>query len=139
MAKSSSLFINNLIAQTGQITSAKGTVNINSANIDVLTGMETLQFTGTSYTGTGTGTNQLRSTVQSSLTNNSIAALAGTYDALTGDFSLGSKTPNATLVAFDSNSGDATNYEAFLLLNKTSMAGSNITANNGGNVFLAGL
>jgi uncharacterized delta-60 repeat protein len=117
----------NAIALTGQVTAANitsGSINIRTANIDVLTGLETLQFTGSGYSGVGTGTNQLRSSVQTALSNNSIAAFTGAYDAATGIFTLGSSpSNNATLVAFDSNISGSTNYETFLLLDKTSIVG----------------
>jgi hypothetical protein len=72
----------------------------------------------------GTGANQLRSGVQTVLGNNSIAAFTGAYDAATGIFTLGSSpSNNATLVAFDSNASSSTNYETFLLLDKTSIVG----------------
>jgi hypothetical protein len=114
----------NAIAKTGQITSATGSVNIRTANIDVLTGIEGIDLTGTGYTEIGTGTNQLRSSIRSSLANNSIAAFTGVYGALTGIFTYGVANPNATLVVFDSNPGNSTNYEAFLLLDKTTISGS---------------
>jgi VCBS repeat-containing protein/ELWxxDGT repeat protein len=118
----------NAIALTGQITGANitsGSVNIRTANIDVLTGLETLQFAGSGYSGVGTGANQLKSGVQTALSNNSIAAFIGAYDSATGIFTLGaSPSNNATLVTIDSNAGNATNYETFLLLDKTSIAGS---------------
>jgi uncharacterized delta-60 repeat protein len=117
----------NAIALTGQITGTNitsGSINIRTANIDVLTGLETLQFAGSGYSGVGTGANQLRSGVQTVLGNNSIAAFTGAYDATTGIFTLGtSPSNNATLVAFDSNSSGSTNYETFLLLDKTSIVG----------------
>jgi large repetitive protein len=117
----------NAIALTGQVTGANitsGSINIRTANIDVLTGIETLQFAGSGYSGVGTGANQLRSGVQTALGNNSIAAFTGVYDATTGIFTLGSSpSNNATLVAFDSNAASATNYETFLLLDKTSIVG----------------
>jgi VCBS repeat-containing protein/ELWxxDGT repeat protein len=117
----------NAISLTGQITGANitsGSINIRTANIDVLTGIETLQFAGSGYSGVGTGATQLRSGVQTSLGNNSIAAFTGAYDAATGIFTLGSSpSNNATLVAFDSNSSGTTNYETFLLLDKTSIVG----------------
>ncbi|MEE3717507.1 Ig-like domain-containing protein [Tumidithrix elongata RA019] len=112
------------IAKTGQISSATGTINIRSANIDVLTGMEQIQFTGTGYTGLGTSANQLNSIIQSSLGNNSIAEFTGSYNSSSGVFTFGAATPNATLVTFDANPGISTNYEAFLLLNKTSISGN---------------
>jgi hypothetical protein len=46
------------------------------------------------------------------------------YDASLGTFSIGAASPNATLIAFDSNSGNSHNFEAFLLLGKTSIDGS---------------
>ncbi|WP_348256328.1 cadherin domain-containing protein [Leptolyngbya sp. PL-A3] len=118
---------NGAIALTGQINSATGSVNINTANIDVLTGMEALRLTGTAYTGLGNGTNQLRNTVQTALTNNSIAAFTGVYNASSGAFTFGvgaGQTANATLIAFDANAGNGTNYEAFLLLGKTTPTGA---------------
>ncbi|WP_103668879.1 FG-GAP-like repeat-containing protein [Pseudanabaena sp. BC1403] len=127
----------NAIALTGQITSTTGSINIRTANIDVLTGIEQINFTGSGYTGIGNGNNQLRGSIQSSLGNNSIAAFTGVYDALSGSFSFGMATPNATLIAFDSNSGSGTNYEAFLLLNKSTISGN--TAFGGGTLSLANL
>ena len=119
---------NNAIALTGQINAnnvTNGTVNIRTNNIDVLTGIEQLNFSATGYTGTQVnGTNQLKSTVQSTLTNNSISEFLGAYDSVSGVFSFGAANPNATLVAFDSNSGSGTNYEALLLLGKTSVSGT---------------
>ncbi len=114
----------NAIALTGQISAATGSINIRTANIDVLTGMEQLNFTGTGYTGIGTGTNQLRSSIQSALGNNSVAAFTGVYESLSGSFSFGVANPNATLLVFDSNPGTAQNREAFLLLGKTTPSGS---------------
>lgn len=117
----------NAIALTGAVTAttlATGSINVRTANIDVLTSMERLTFAGTGYTGIGTGINQLRSTVQTTLGNNAIAQFVGTYDTATGIFTLGGATPNATLVAFDANASTSTNYEAFLLLGKTSPSGT---------------
>jgi VCBS repeat-containing protein len=117
----------NAISLTGQITGTNitsGSINIRTANIDVLTGIETLQFAGSGYSGVGTGANQLRSSVQTALGNNSIAAFTGAYDAATGIFTLGSSpSNNAMLVAFDANASSTTNYETFLLLDKTSIVG----------------
>lgn len=121
----------NAISLTGQVSSVSGSINIGTANIDVLTEIETIQFTNTGYSGVGTGSNQLRSTIlNSSLANNSVSALSGNYDVTSGVFTLGSTTPNATLLAFDSNAGTGTNYEGFLLLDKPSIAGS-LSASSG--------
>jgi hypothetical protein len=121
----------NAISLTGQVSSASGSINIGTANIDVLTGVEMLQFTNTGYSGVGTGSNQLRSPIlNSSLANNSVSALSGNYDVTSGVFTLGSTTPNATLLAFDSNAGTGTNYEGFLLLDKPSIVGS-LSASSG--------
>ena len=127
------------IALTGQITSASGTLNVNTAKIDVLTGIETLNFTGTTYTGVGTSSSQVKSTIQTSLGNNSAAVLLGFYNTSTGTFSFGSSVGpvNATLLAFDTNTGTGTNYEAFLLLGKTTASGT--ISVNAGTVTLSGL
>jgi Bacterial Ig-like domain/Putative Ig domain/FG-GAP-like repeat/FG-GAP repeat len=123
----------NAISLTGQLTAANVTsksVNIKNANIDVLSSIEQLNFTGSGYSliaANAPGLNQLRGQVQvnpAALVNNSISAFTGAYDASSGTFSIGSATPNATLVAFDSNSGSSQNYEAFLVLDKTSIGGS---------------
>ena len=127
------------IALTGRITSASGTLNVNTAKIDVLTGIETLNFTGTTYTGVGTSSSQVKSTIQTSLGNNSAAVLLGFYNTSTGTFSFGSSAGpvNATLLAFDTNTGTGTNYEAFLLLGKTTASGT--ISVNAGTVTLSGL
>jgi large repetitive protein len=138
--------VSSAISRTGQISPGAGAVNIRASSIDVLTGVETLQITGTNYTSTTTvavpGTNQLRSTVQvgSSLDpqNNAISAFIGSYNEITGNFSVGSSNANATLVTFDTFGGNNSNQEAFLFLNKTSMAGSSISL-SGGTVTLSGL
>jgi hypothetical protein len=136
--------VSNAISLTGQITPAQiasAIVNIKTANIDVLTGIEQIDFTSTGYTTTTTtppSNNQLRSSIQSFLANNSIAAFAGDYDSVSGNFTFGVATPNATLIAFDSNPLSGTNYEAFLLLDKTAMLGSSISL-DGGTVNLTGL
>ncbi len=123
----------NAISLTGQLTAANVTsksVNIKNANIDVLSSIEQLNFTGSGYSliaANAPGLNQLRGQIQvnpAALVNNSISAFTGAYDASSGIFSIGSATPNATLIAFDSNSGSSQNYEAFLLLDKTSIGGS---------------
>ena len=128
---------NNAITLTGQIANTNP-INIGTANIDVITGVEQLNFSGTGYTGTlPTGNNQLRATVQSALANNSVAEFLGVYDATAGSFAFGAANANATLVAFDSNSGNATNFEAILLLGKTSISGTVSLAS--GTVSLTGL
>ncbi len=123
----------NNISLTGQINASNVTsqsVNIKNANIDVFTSIEQLNFIGSGYgaiTANTPGLNQLRGQVQNNpavLLNNSISAFTGAYDASLGTFSIGSANSNATLVAFDSNSGFNQNYEAFLLLDKTSISGS---------------
>jgi VCBS repeat-containing protein len=122
----------NAISLTGQITTtnvANGVFSIKNANIDVLSSIEKLNFTGTGYSSIAVSTpglNQLRGQIQvnpAALVNNSISAFTGAYDAALGTFSIGSGTPNATLVAFDTNSGSGQNYEAFLVLDKTSISG----------------
>jgi hypothetical protein len=119
---------NQAIALTGQISSASGTINVRTANIDVLTGIEQIDFTGTGYRATGA--NQLKNAVQTSLVNNSVATFIGVYNDLSGTFSFGAANPNATLVTFDSNPGNGKNYEAFLLLGETNTI-SNIGLNAG--------
>jgi hypothetical protein len=131
------------ISLTGQLlasssTAAGSTANIALLNIDVLSGIETLSFTGSGYTGFGARNNQLTGTIQPVLRNNSISAFAGSYDSSSGVFTFGSATTNATLVTFDSSSVGSTNYEAFLLLGKTSMTDARIGL-AGGNVSLSGL
>jgi hypothetical protein len=122
----------NAISLTGQVTAANvinKSVNIKNANIDVLSSIEKLNFTGTGYSSIATnapGLNQLRGQIQvnpAALVNNSISAFTGAYDAALGIFSIGSATPNATLVTFDTNSGSSQNHEAFLVLDKTSIGG----------------
>jgi hypothetical protein len=124
---------------TGQVPSSAGTVNIKTLGIDVLSSIETLGFTATGYTGIGNGGSRLRSAINTTgLANNSISEFVGSYDATTGAFTFGtSSSNNATLVAFDSNSGGGTNYETFLLLGKTTTSGSIGLA--AGNVTLSGL
>jgi hypothetical protein len=131
--------VGSVIALTGQVASSTGSVNIRGNNIDVLLGIEQLNFTGTTYIGTGNTANQLRSAINTTvLANNSISEFVGSYDAASGFFTFGaSPSNNATLVAFDSNSGNGVNYETFLLLGKTSVSGAiNISA---GTVSLSGL
>jgi hypothetical protein len=130
---------NNAIALTGQINNTN-TINIRTANIDVITGVEQLSFSGTGYTGSApTGNNQLSTTVRTALANNSIAEFLGVYNSASGAFAFGGNALdiNATLVAFDSNSGNGTNYEAILLLGKTSTSGTVALAS--GTVSLIGL
>ncbi len=130
--------VNNVISLTGQLASATGSINIKKANIDVLTGIEDMDFTGTGYVGLGTGANQLRNSMNSTvLANNSVSALAGVYEPLSGAFTFGADGANATLVTFDSNPGTATNYEAFLFLDKNTPAGNIAFA--GGTVSLTAL
>ncbi len=131
------------ISLTGQLlanssTAAGSTANIALLNIDVLSGIETLSFTGSGYTGFGARNNQLTGAIQSALQNNSISAFSGNYNSLNGVFTFGSANTNATLVTFDTSSVGSTNYEAFLLLGKTSMAGTSISL-TGGNISLIGL
>jgi hypothetical protein len=132
--------INNAIALTGQINNTNA-IDIRTANIDVITGVERLSFSNTTYTGsasTSTANNQLSTTVgATALANNSIAEFLGVYNATSGSFSFGGANANATLVAFDSNSGSGTNYEAILLLGKTSISGTVSLVS--GTVSLAGL
>jgi len=105
----------------------------------VITGVEQINFSGTGYTAIGTSNNQLRAAPQSSLANNSIAEFLGVYNATSGAFTFGGNAVdiNATLVTFDSNPGNATNYEALLLLGKTSISGTVALAS--GAVSLMGL
>jgi len=128
----------NAIALTGQISNINA-INIRTANIDVITGVEQIIFSGTGYTAIGTAINQLRDAPQSSLANNSIAEFLGVYNATSGAFTFGGNAVdiNATLVTFDSNPGNATNYEALLLLGKTSISGT--VALDSGAVSLMGL
>jgi hypothetical protein len=131
--------VGSVIALTGQVASSTGSVNIREKNIDVLLGIEQLNFAGATYTGTGNTANQLRSAINTTvLANNSISEFVGSYDAASGFFTFGaSPSNNATLVAFDFNSGNGVNYETFLLLGKTSVSGAiNISA---GTVSLSGL
>lgn len=136
--------INGSIGLTGQIdptTVASGRVNITAANIDILHGVEAIEFTSSGYssmTGTTAAIGQVRNTMQTALGNNSVAALTGFYDYSAGVFTFGGGAGvNATLIAFDANPGFQTNYEAFLVLGKTSAHGM-ITV-SGGNVTVSSL
>jgi hypothetical protein len=131
--------VGSVIALTGQVASSTGSVNIREKNIDVLLGIEQLNFAETTYTGTGNTANQLRSAINTTaLANNSISEFVGSYDAASRFFTFGaSPSNNATLVAFDSNSGNGVNYEIFLLLDKTSVSGAINTS--AGTVGVSGL
>jgi Animal haem peroxidase/Bacterial Ig-like domain/RTX calcium-binding nonapeptide repeat (4 copies) len=124
---------------TGQINTASGSINIRATSIDVLTGIEGLNFTTTGYTGVGNNNNQVRSVINTAgLANNSISEFVGSYNEASGSFTFGaSPSNNATLVSFDSNSGNGTNFETFLLLGKNTVSGS--IGLVGGNVTLSGL
>jgi Ca2+-binding RTX toxin-like protein len=131
---------------TGSIPSTTGNFNIRTSNIDVLTGIETLNFTGTGYVATTPTTTTTVSTVlktpisQNALGNNAISEFTGVYNEVSGIFTFGvagNASNNALLVAFDTTSGLGTNYETFLLLGKTTFGGS--VALTGGTVTLSGL
>jgi Ca2+-binding RTX toxin-like protein len=131
---------------TGSIPSTTGNFNIRTSNIDVLTGIETLNFTGTGYVATTPTTTTTISTVlktpisQNALGNNAISEFTGVYNEVSGIFTFGvagNASNNALLVAFDTTSGLGTNYETFLLLGKTTFGGS--VALTGGTVTLSGL
>jgi Cadherin-like domain/Bacterial Ig-like domain/Calx-beta domain len=123
----------NTISLTGSLTAAdvaNKSVNIKNAKIDVLSGIEQINFLGSGYNVSVLNTpavNQLGAQILSNpsvLANNSIAAFAGAYDSSSGAFSIGAANANATLLTFDANSGNLQNHEAFLLLDKTSINGS---------------
>jgi hypothetical protein len=132
---------------TGQTPPTTGSINIRTANINVLTGIETLNFTGTGYIATTPTTTATISTVlkmpisQNALGDNAISEFTGVYNEVSSAFTFGAAgndSNNALLIAFDTNSGSiGTNDETFLLLGKTTFGGSVALA--GGTVTLSGL